>query len=199
MIALTHVGERLLAEMYGRSPSVRAELAQRVGPAVVGRRAVPEAPLASYGSLRFDGASRIDVALVNDSSSKVMACEAKLGVDRLGAREFDSRFLAPCCTSHQGTRVRGSMPAILDRKLPASKAPLLARIDDRELEVEPTWILVVRLRVAERWIRRGRPGLSRRCHVVPFEDLVAAYGGRDPFNALVRELLDVDYFGAWLI
>lgn len=52
--------------------------------------------------------------------------------------------------------------------------------------------------MAERWIRRGRPGLSRRCHVVPFEDLVPAYGGRDPFNALVRELLDVDYFGAWL-
>lgn len=80
-----------------------------------------------------------------------------------------------------------------------SEAPLLARVDDRELEVEPTWILVVRLRVAERWLRRGRPGLSRRCYVVPFEDLVAANGGRDPFNALVRELLDVDYFGAWLI
>ncbi|MCB9595899.1 MAG: hypothetical protein H6719_24480 [Sandaracinaceae bacterium] len=48
------------------------------------------------------------------------------------------------------------------------------------------------------WARRGRPALSSRCAVVAFDDLVEVYGGRKPFNALVRELLDVDYFGAWL-
>jgi hypothetical protein len=186
--------------MFNRSPRVRAQLAERLGRDLLRRRAVVEVPLASYGALRFDGASRIDVALVDDELASVLACEAKLGATRLGGKLFEERFLAGCGTSHGGARVRGSMPAILERRLPAvaSDVRLTARAGDQNLEVELRWALVVRRRTAEDWDRGGRPALSSRCVVVVFDDLVEAYGGREPFNALVCDLLDRDHFTAWL-
>ncbi len=204
MIDLTHVGERLLAAMVTCSPKVRSELAVHLGPSVLRRRAVVEAPLASFGALAFDGASRIDVGLVDDEAGQVLAVEAKLGESRLSRRAFEERFLPPCGVSHGGARVTGSMIAILEGKLPAAgpDARLLARVPaeaggEGTVEVEPRWALVVRRRTLEGWLRRGLPGLSSRCAVIAFDDLVEAYGGRAAFNALVRELLEVDYFEAW--
>ena len=199
MIALTHVGERLIAEMLTREASVRGVLGDGLGVDVSRRVARVEVSLASYGKLRFDGASRIDVALVNGEDKRLIACEAKLGATRLSRNAFE-RFLAPCGTSHEGARVKGSMPAILERKLPrVSGSPsLTARAAEGEYVVEERWALIVRRRTAEGWTRRGRPSLSERCAVVSFEDLVHAYGGPRAFNALVRELLEVDYFAEWL-
>ena len=199
-LALTHLGETLIAEMFNASPAVRTALGARVGRELGGFNAVAEAPLASYGALGFDGASRIDVALVDPAGSRCIACEAKLGLELMAKRSFEDRFLGACSTSHKGTRVRGSMPAILERKLPASAArtPLKARIDGAPHVVEPAWILIVRRGVADGWVARGRPALSRRCAVAVFEDLVTAYGGQAPFNELVRGLLRFDYFAEWL-
>ncbi|HBQ12867.1 MAG TPA: hypothetical protein DEF51_17620 [Myxococcales bacterium] len=119
----------------------------------------------------------------------MLACEAKLGATGLGGRRFEERFLAACGTSHGGARVRGSMPAILERKLPTvePEGRLAARVGDDEHEVESRWALLVRRRAVEGWARRGRPALSSRCVVVAFDDLINVYGGCEPFNALVQE------------
>jgi hypothetical protein len=200
MLKLTHVGETLIAEMFNASPAVRAALEECAGRELGGFEAITEAPLASYGALAFDGASRIDVALVDAARRRCVACEAKLGVTLMAKDSFEDRFLGGCSTSHEGTRVRGSMPAILERKLPATAArtALKARIDGVLHVVEPAWILIVRRAVAARWAARGRPALSRRCAVAVFEDLVDAYGGQAPFNELVRGHLRFDYFAEWL-
>lgn len=199
-LALTHLGETLIAEMFNASPGVRAALGALAGRDLGGFEAVAEAPLASYGALGFDGASRIDVALVDAARRRCIACEAKLGTTLMAKDRFEERFLEACSTSHKGTRVRGSLPAILERKLPsvAARTPLKARIDGALHVVEPAWLLIVRRGVADGWAARGRPALSRRCSVAVFEDLVTAYGGQAPFNELVRGLLRFDYFAEWL-
>lgn len=199
-LALTHLGEILIAEMFNASPAVRAALGALAGRDLAAFKAVAEAPLASCGPLGFDGASRIDVALVDPAGPSCVACEAKLGLELMAKRSFEKRFLGACSTSHKGKRVRGSLPAILERKLPsvAARTPLKTRIDGAHRIVERRWILIVRRPVAARWAARGRPALSPRCSVAVFEDLVTAYGGQAPFNELVGGLVRFDFFAEWL-
>jgi hypothetical protein len=64
-LAVTHLGEILIAEMLNGAPPVRAALGALVGRDLGSFEAVAEAPLASYGPLGFDGASRIDAVLLD--------------------------------------------------------------------------------------------------------------------------------------
>lgn len=200
LIKLTHVGEQLISEMFNRSPGVRREFGQHLGRDVAARHALPEVPLRSVGKLGFDGASRVDVGLVAQDGTTVLACEAKLGTTGLSARRFEERFLQECGTSHGETRVRGSMPAILERKLPVRPrgTKLAATVGEQTCGVERPWVLVVRRPILERWRRKTPPALSSHCTVIAFEALAGAYGDRAAFNDLVEELLAGDYFSEWL-
>ena len=62
-----------------------------------------------------DGAQRVDV-LCGSSGQWAMAFELKLGEERLGANEFQRRFLKECATSHAGSRLKGAMISVLDRR-----------------------------------------------------------------------------------
>jgi hypothetical protein len=103
MIEPTHIAENLIAQMYNRSPEVRvlfAEQLSRVISELNGTTAVPNLKLATCGCFRFDGAHKIDIALLNKAALICIPCEAKLGNDRLGKTKFEERFLGSCLTSH---------------------------------------------------------------------------------------------------
>lgn len=203
-LRLTHIGEPLIAAMFKRSAAVRAVFSQRLDLNVDRCRAVTEAPLSRSGRFGFDGASRIDVALLdqaatpNSSRRRCVPCEAKLGTERMTERAFNARFLRECKTSHGDTRIRGSMPAILERKLEGVlDRELITTVAGEDFDVTSKWALVLREQIARKWVTHP-PALSGRCTLVVFEELVEAYGGAKAFDALVRELTLFDYHDAWL-
>jgi hypothetical protein len=162
MIEPTHIAEYLISEMYNRAAKVRAVFAERLGGAVplAGKpTAVPNLQLSACAGFRFDGAHKIDIAILDDTRSSCIPCEAKLGNDRLGKREFESRFLMPCKTSHQQSRIAGSMAAILERKLPDAclNAPITVSHHGREYEVTSPWVLIVRKVIQDSWQKSGLP------------------------------------------
>ena len=91
MIQLTQVAESLIAEMYNRSESVRLLFTKRLKgltPISEESTAVSELQLSSCGDYGFDGAHKIDVAILDKITGGCIPCEAKLGKDRLGKSEF---------------------------------------------------------------------------------------------------------------
>jgi hypothetical protein len=83
MLKLTHIAETLIAEMFNRSPEVRSSFSEVLDTDLGSSNAFFEEPLAACRDLSFDGAHRIDVALIMNSNANCIACEAKLGLDRL--------------------------------------------------------------------------------------------------------------------
>ena len=205
MIQLTQIGQRLLAEMLGRSPAVMQALVQAAWSSTPARiptelRAVADLQLTACGKFGFDGAHKINVAILAPTIHDCLAVETRLGLDRLGQRDFDKRFLQPCTGSHKNSRVAGSMIAILERKLPDPDERHAVQTEHagETYRVRPRWALVVRQRTLDDWQAHGRLALSENCVPLSFESLVAALGGRDPFNALVADLLPRDYYAAWI-
>lgn len=201
MIELTHVGERLIAEMLNSSPKVRELFAEKSGVSFIDKGdvlAVPEVPLAPCGSYRFDVAHKIDVGLLLPATLQCIPIEAKLGVDRLAKNEFDNRFLRACGTAHGGTSITGSMVSILERKLPVSAGENIeVRSNGVTYQLSPEWVLVVREQVLSFWGTNGMPALSPNCRILTIEEIVSKYGDVAAFNDLVTKLLSADYYRKW--
>jgi len=203
MIQLTHIAENLIAEMYNRSAPVRKLFINNLDTYDINQadsKAVPELQLSVCGQYQFDGAHKVDVAILDKKKYVCIPCEAKLGKDRLGKSEFEKRFLKPCHPSHGGKRLAGSMLAILDGKLPANcqKTPLLTNFMGKTYDLSAKWFLIVRRNTLKSWDKNGQPSLSSNCIIIAFEDLVDLFGGVKEFNALVKELFEFDYYENWI-
>ena len=199
MLKLSHIGENLFAEMVNRSSEVRSFLSERLSLSIAcsdSLNAVAEVPLSRCAGLKFDGAHKIDVALLAMEPGACLAIELKLGTSGMGRKTFENRFLKPCTTSHREKRVAGSMISVLEGKLPAiyASSKVMANKNGSELALHEYWGLVVRKPVADAWSNGERPALSGRCSIIVFEEVVGAFGGKESFNVLVQELLEHDYF-----
>ncbi len=204
MIEQTHIAEDLIAEMYNRSQGVRALFAEALKGVIAfpdRLTAVPNLQLSACAEYRFDGAHKIDMAILDRTASSCVPCEAKLGKDRLGKKEFENRFLKPCLTSHRDSRIAGSMISILERKLPSRclDTPVLVNHEGRAYQVTSPWILIMRRSIYDSWKRHGAPSLSPACIHISFESIVQAFGRKVPFNSLVAELVSFDYYETWKI
>lgn len=199
MIQLTHIGEKLLAQMLFDSKKVRNAACGRYISSLQANNFVPDLRLNNCGGLGFDGVHKIDVAVLNHETGICYPIEAKLGFDRLGKQEFEKRFLGDCATSHGNTRVKGSMISILERKLPqaCNAKDLTVTWEGRVFTVSSSWALVARKAVIDRWRESHPPRLSENCKVIEFEALVAVYGSSSEFNSLVERLINCDYFTEW--
>ena len=157
-----------------------------------------EAKLDPFAGLTFDGASRVDV-VVRLRQGLATAFELKLGKTRLSKSRIDGEWLAQCKKSHRGCRWSGNMMAILDRRFPhEARGDLKAIVNGAEkLTLTRDWFVVARCRTVERW-RTSRPKFSDHVRLLAFEDIVETYGGKEEFNALVREMLEVDFYEEWL-
>lgn len=199
MIQLSHIGEELLAQMFADSEKVRNLACHGHISSSQTVSIVPELRLNSCGPLGFDGVHKIDVAVLNHETSICYPIEAKLGFDRLGEKEFEKRFLGKCGTSHGNTRVKGSMISILERKLPEACIGINLSVswEGKTFTVSPSWGLVARKQVIDRWKKSQPPQLSNNCSVIEFESLVAGFGSSNEFNSLVSRLINIDYFKEW--
>lgn len=170
------------------------------------RVAFREARLLPYGPRYFDGASRVDV-VVRIAPGIATAFELKLGTTRLGKSRIDG-WLKECETSHGGKRWSGNMMAILDRRFPetAPEAPLKVAPQgaDEELTLTKAWFVVAQRSTIEGWEARPkegkmRPKFSKNVTFLAFEKVVDAFGGKEPFNALVLEMLKkIDFYDSWI-
>lgn len=196
---LTHIGEVLLSEMFNENLQVKEFLLGKIEPKS-NVYAIPELKLNKCNSLLFDGAHKIDIAIIDDETGTCIPIEAKLGLDRLTKNEFEKRFLSGCGTSHKNTRITGSMISILERSLPdtCKHSPLTVTTKNREYVLSKNWILLCRKKVLEKWEKNGTPNLSKNCKVVAFEDLVKTFGTRDKFNSIISEMLKQDYYENWV-
>jgi hypothetical protein len=174
--------------------------------------AVKEVPLDRYASLAFDGASRIDMLLLLEGN-RGLPFEIKLGSTRLSRARINEEWLSSCSSSHHGTRWKGNMMSILERKFETAPAgePLYALIrhdaaaEPQRVMLTAQWCIVARERVFESWKRQGaRPSFSKNVQLISFESIVAKYeDGHAPkgqkFNALVGGLLDFDFYNRWIV
>ena len=60
------------------------------------------------------------------------------------------------------------------------------------------WFVITRQSVLDKRVGNDRPSFSQNTSCVTIGALAAAFGGQQPFNALVRELLAIDYFDEWV-
>ena len=200
MIELTHIGEILLARILNESSAALNSLhlkGSKIGRNII---ALPELRPNNCGALMFDGTHRIDIAVLDRDNEICHPIEAKLGLDRLAKFSFDKRFLNECNTSHNGSRVSGSMIAILERKLPPQcrHLPLHVTHNGEKYQVSDNWTLVCREQVAANWTTNGKPNLSAKCTIVTFENLARSFGDREQFNKLVQTMLDEDFYSRWV-
>lgn len=205
MVQLTHIGEQVIAAMFNQSEAVRRTLLSKVAEIDISLsfQAMPEVPLKNYGKYRFDGAHAIDIAVLfpDVDCGKCLGIEAKLGMERLTSNAFDGRFLKQCGTSHNGTRITGSMIAILEGKLPpeCTGETVFVEHNKKRYSLLNKWVLIVRQRILDGWNRNGKPDLTDRCIPISFESIVKSYGDQNAFNKLVHELVDGDYYQEWIV
>lgn len=204
MIQLTHIAEFIIAEMYNRSPEVRRFIAEQLSSSISlpdRSTAVPNLQLATCRPFKFDGAHKIDVAILDKATLSCIPCEAKLGNDRLRKAEFEKRFLRLCLTSHKNTRITGSMIGILERKLPSPclNSPVLVSHEGKDYHVTSSWVLIVRKAILDTWTKYGVPSVTSACIPVSFEAIVDSLGGKMPFNSLVGDMVNFDYHEAWMV
>lgn len=154
--------------------------------------------LANGGDLTCDGAQKVDV-LCGSSGQWAVPFELKLGEERLRTSEFQSRFLRGCSTSHAGSRLKGTMISVLDRRFSASDAAVLrASLSTGAWEVVRPWWMVVRKVIWLRWAQTGIPSLTNGRFLV-LEKVVQEFGGEEAFKGLVRELVCGNFFNEWSI
>lgn len=204
-ISLSHLGEVVVAEMADRKrcETVDAlgltEMADLNHICSIKRFAHHESRLARHQKYIFDGASRVDVVLWIQKNLAV-ALELKLGETRLTKTRVDGEFLTVCRPSHNDSRLAGNMIAILDRRFGdlAPKDGLSVQFGDTVVSLARDWFIVTRQSVLDRWIGDDRPEFSPNTKCIAIGTLVHAFGGKSSFNALVAELLDIDYFDSWV-
>jgi hypothetical protein len=197
VIQLEHLGEPLLKGILETSEAVRELVLSRN---LIDKEAVLcEIPLAYWNNQKFDGAHRIDVAILNTSAASCVALELKLGLSRMASGEFTRRFLSGTSSSHKNTRVKGSMISILERlSMDSSSESTYAERRGERILVDSVWVLVIRRQVLEKWRTSTPPSLSKKCQIVAFEEIVESYGDRNTFNKLVSNLVVGDYYREWL-
>jgi len=207
--SLTHFAESIFVAMINGNP---AKFAERAGLSSLlegsanssGGPAFREAGLEPYGGRAFDGAARVD-AIVALSEKVAVPFELKLGAARLTKSRIDTEWLAECQPSHADSRWSGNLMAILDRKFKGvdDAQELVARVtkvgadEERTFVLTREWFVVARRSIITRW-RQTPPAFSQHVKLLAFEDVVSDFGGKLAFNALVRSLLDVDFYDAWL-
>lgn len=204
-ISLSHLGEVIVAGMAERERTATldalglTESADLNHVRAVDKFAFHERRLTRHHGYIFDGASRVDVVLWIRPDLAV-ALELKLGATRLTKSRIDDEFLRDCRTSHNGQRIAGNMMAILDRRFGriAPADGLSVDLDDAAVQLSRDWLVVTRASVLDKWVGDDRPNFSQNTTCVTIGALVTAFGGQQPFNTLVRELLDIDYFDAWV-
>lgn len=200
MIELSHIGEVLLSKILEGS-FVARELCFKNGLELSNEiDFVPEIRLNKCGQLIFDGVHKVDVSVLDRVRGVCVPIEAKLGLDRLSKNEFERRFLNDCETSHNNTRVKGSMISVLERRLPPRcfGSDLSVTYNGQEFKLTNEWILICRQAVIDRWRMNGRPNFSFNCRVVSFEELARNYGDAVKFNELVSSLLVKDFYAEWV-
>ena len=197
MIELTHIGESITAQMFNTSPGVRGLFSKRIDGFDTSSHAQAEVQLRECNGLGFDGAHKIDVALLKDN--QCVPVELKLGKDRLTKNQFETRFLRGCKTSHENSRISGNMISILDKKLPVAcqDAEIYAEHDRSRYLVTNDWVLVCRESVLRKWEVTGKPCLSSNCKILAFEEIVEAFGGTHAFNECIKDSLSFDYYERW--
>lgn len=143
-----------------------------------------------------DGAQKVDV-LCGSSGQRAMGFELKLGEERLRTNEFQRRFLKECSASHAGSRLKGAMISVFERRFPESEVAVLrASVGTTDWELVRPWWLVVRKAIWLRWKKSGIPSLTNG-RILVFEKVVQEFGGKEVLNDLVRELVCGNFFEAW--
>jgi hypothetical protein len=203
-LSLTHLGESILSAMINQQrdalfslPGVR-ELMSRDFVCSEPRIAFPETSLCRFNDRAFDGACRIDVAVLLKPDTAT-AFELKLGDTRLSARRVNEEWLVPCGTSHGGQRWKGNVMAVLDQRFSEPvDGQLTVTIGERTVPLTREWFVVARRETLDSW-QRVRPNFSRYTRLLAFEDMVESFGGEEPFNRMVREMLDVNFYREWVL
>lgn len=203
---MTHIGEAVLSRMIN---SLRWDFIELCGLSrLADREYVCDHPgtivhsnanLLPYGGIAFDGASCVDL-VVQVREDLGVPFELKLGETRLGKSRIDEEWLSGCALSHQGKRFKGNMMSILERKFPSTLLSdvLKARLPDGALPLTNEWIIIARSKVLATWIPPGRPSFSDKVQFLSFEKVVDRFGGKPAFNGMVRELLNIDFYTAWV-
>jgi hypothetical protein len=93
------------------------------------------------------------------------------------------------------------MMAILDRRFPetAPETPLTVDVGEADKPIlTEAWLVVAKRSTIEQW-SETRPKFSTNVKYLAFEAVVDAFGGRVPFNELVREMLmKIDFYKSWI-
>jgi hypothetical protein len=204
-VPLTHLSEAIFVAMVNQKRDAFLGVAGLSGVdpgffAAAECVAFREASLQPYGGRAFDGASRVDV-IVSIAPRLATAFELKLGTTRLSKSRIDGEWLSNCTPSHADKRWSGNMMAILDRRFPgpAPEEPLIASVEKiGALTLTKTWFVVAKRDVINAW-RTRPPKFSKRVKLLAFEDVVDAFGGKEPFNSLVLGMLmNVDFYDRWI-
>ena len=90
--------------------------------------------------------------------------------------------------------------AILDRRF-GSHAPtagLAVQIEEHSVPLLDEWFVIVQPSVLRCWTGDAAPDFSDRTRLVSINTIIGAYGGKKPFNDLVEELLQFDFYDAWI-
>lgn len=212
VIDLTHVGEVLLAELLSKNPDiVKKILGIEREIEKDDYRVLPEISLApvtiNQQEYPFDGMSRIDVGIIYPNQGEERIChpiELKLGTDLLGnCKSGIGRFTQGYHTTHNSTRIGGSMISILGNK-PSDNNMTFQRNDicvadervnqkKEKIVVSDRWTLIVRTeKIANVLNEQNGFFISEskieHCHVLSFEEL---FDGMTVNNTM-RELLPAD-------
>jgi hypothetical protein len=206
-VTLSHFGEDIVHAMACKMGKGFLALCpgfteEKVAQAV----AIKEAPLESYADIPFDGASRVDMVLLLEGNRGV-PFEIKLGSTRLSRTRISDEWLCGCKQSgHRPSRWTGNMMSILDRRFPPGtpEGPLRANYakgtENQTVELTKEWFVLACEEKTET-LRRNPPDF--RASLISFESIVRAYEGSgiqgQAFNALVRDLLDIDFYQTWII
>ncbi len=204
-IALSHLGEPLIAEMLSslsersllgqvRCAATGVTLAEDLG----GERAtfLPDQALlrleAEGLAIACDGAQTVDILCIGQD--RAVAMEAKLGDTRLSKVAFRNRFCGLCGVSgHRQPRLTGSMTAVLDGLLPFA-ASRIAFTQDQAWELPEHWWLVVRERI---WINWRQSSPVRFARILPFDRLAQLYGNQVDFDQLVQRVVGNEFSAHW--
>lgn len=201
--SLSHIAEDVFAAMVNaeRSAFLRTSgleaAADRTFVQSVSELATCEAQFEPVGGRSFDGACRVDV-VVRVRPGEGVAFELKLGNTRLTKTRVDKEWLKTCVpSSHKDNRWSGNVLAVLDRRIHnQDDVELVVRTNGERLRLIRPWYFVARRAVLNAW-SADPPSFSPNVRQLPFEQIVASFGGPDSFNQLVRKMVNIDYFTAW--
>jgi hypothetical protein len=205
-VPLPYVGEVVVAAMVNQMRLAFLDLCGLTDQCDLAFVTSPATPIAytdvtllPYAGKIFDGASRIDIVVLLSENLGV-PLEIKLGTTRLSKTRIDEEWLNGCGLSHRDSRIKGNIMSILERRFPDSVPAdsLMANVCGRPVTLTDDWFIVARAKVVDAWIGPRRPIFSPKAKLCRFEDIVRSFGGRAPFNTLMKKLLDFDYYSEWV-